>query len=83
LSRRCRSNSAVVLAGAKSAAEGAATERAVAGTDATFAALAARDYLEGIEPDTINAIYEMSGQQEVELPGLEGVLATIKKGVPK
>jgi hypothetical protein len=44
---------------------------------------AARDYLEGIEPDTINAIYEMSGQQEVELPGLEGVLATIKKGVPK
>ena len=53
----------------------------MAGTDATFAALAARDYLEGIEPDTINAIYEMSGQQEVELPGLEGVLATIKKAL--
>ena len=44
---------------------------------------AARDYLEGIKPDTINAIYEMSGQQEVELPGLDGVLATIKKGLPK
>jgi hypothetical protein len=42
---------------------------------------AARESLNAIEPETIAAIYEMMGQQEVELPGLEGVLAAIKKGL--